>query len=1156
MPTPLQITITPRTTLRTTLPEEPVGAITSFDDLPEDFEASLQRRATEQQEMGDFYSAVGASGADPEDVLQGFAEAGGLSGNRLAEREADRIAARRTWIESLKPVASDIASGLVEAPRQIIGGARDAAQAAINGLGAVGDWLNVNVANLDAMVGLPPAPAKTQMPQLPDVKQAGTTTGGIVRDVAQFLTGFAGAGKLLGAAAGSGVGAAAVKGAMSDLAAFEAHEERLSDLIQKVPALANPVTEYLSRSGDEGELEGRLKRAVEGLGVGMAVEGLILGLRAIKAARAARTTENPTASAQSSAVKVAPEQREVMALDLLGDGAEGAPLVGLRGRRSSGPADDLGVPDDVAAQSLTDRGLTPLGNKEDGVFVNFARINTPVDVKRVISDTADAFKPEIDAARRGTRTNAETIADAAKLDAWDILRNKRQGAALNAEESLAARNLWEASGRKLLEVAEVASRNPSPENLFQFRKMLATHHAIQQEVIAARTETARALQSWRIPAGGPREQLAAIEDMVTKTGGLDVNAVFAARIAALKDIPNGLAALDAVVDKGVFAKSLDAVKEFWIMALLSGPKTHLVNMMSNTAIAGQQVIERALASRFSQILGTGDVPIGEAAAQAFGQMMAIRDAFRYAGKTFMSGESGYGMGKVELPFDRAISAGNFNLPNMSWLGSTVDTMGKIINLPGRALLAEDEFFKTIGYRGELAAQAFRMASREVADGKIAQAGMKSRIADIMANPPENMRISAADAAMYQTFTSPPGETVKAINQLEQAWSRSDASAGSKLAATLLRFTIPFRNTPSNILKYTFERTPLAPLSQRYRDAIAQGGAAADIARARMALGTATILLAADLALDGHLTGSGPDRNERGERDALMRSGWQPYSIKVGDRYFAFNRLDPIGFTLGIGADLAEAMQNTDLSEASSKEIQKAFAAAAFSIGNNVLNKSYMRGMSEFVTAVMEPERQGVRYTERLAGSFMPAGVAEATRFIDPYMRATDDIVSRIRSRTPVLSQDLPLLRDLWGRERPMRSGLGAAYDAISPVYSRREDVQPIDREMFEHGFYLLPPKKVSDDLAMQSRFMQLQGQAKPSELGDRKLMERYGDSNLLDTLNAVVTGTHKLSNDYRNLEETSEKRRFIMRIVSAYRKAARARVAEEFKAGAESDPEE
>ena len=109
---------------------------------------------------------------------------------------------------------------------------------------------------------------------LPNVPEGETVSGDIVRHVTQFLVGFLGPGKLavtkFAPAARLGTaGRAAVQGAVADFfSAFNEHEARLSDLLQEVPAIRNPVTEYLASNEDDGFIEGRLKNALEGARAG------------------------------------------------------------------------------------------------------------------------------------------------------------------------------------------------------------------------------------------------------------------------------------------------------------------------------------------------------------------------------------------------------------------------------------------------------------------------------------------------------------------------------------------------------------------------------------------------------------------------------------------------------------------------------------------------------------------------------------------------------------------------------------------------------------------------------------------------------------------------------------------------------------------------
>jgi len=95
------------------------------------------------------------------------------------------------------------------------------------------------------------------------------------------------------------------------------------------------------------------------------------------------------------------------------------------------------------------------------VEINFARINEPDDVQKVMDDMAQAFAPRIDAARRGVQTNEATqrLASDLGLTVGDLL-NRRKGQPFNAEQALAARQMMNASGEKLLEAARKAATLP------------------------------------------------------------------------------------------------------------------------------------------------------------------------------------------------------------------------------------------------------------------------------------------------------------------------------------------------------------------------------------------------------------------------------------------------------------------------------------------------------------------------------------------------------------------------------------------------------------------------------------------------------------------------------------------------------------------------
>ena len=180
------------------------------------------------------------------------------------------------------------------------------------------------------------------------------------------------------------------------------------------------------------------------------------------------------------------------------------------------------APDDASARDLEDtlnegelsseadriadatRGIDPQSNAQQGkVFVNHARIKEPGDVKNLIQTMADLDADAINAKRGGEKvTNKDMIKASSKefTELSDLIG--RDPGPMTAPQAIAARRILNASGEQLMGLAQsAADAAATTADLFNFRRAMIVHYAIQAEVIAARTETARALQSWSIFTG-------------------------------------------------------------------------------------------------------------------------------------------------------------------------------------------------------------------------------------------------------------------------------------------------------------------------------------------------------------------------------------------------------------------------------------------------------------------------------------------------------------------------------------------------------------------------------------------------------------------------------------------------------------------------------
>lgn len=750
------------------------------------------------------------------------------------------------------------------------------------------------------------------------------------------------------------------------------------------------------------------------------------------------------------------------------------------------------------------------------ININLNRIESGEEIKDTISKMAVLEKRNIDEARRGIIAQKETEKLADMLDMTpEKLLARRVGQTFNAEEALAARRLLVASASQVKELAEKAiSVNASDVDLLAFRRAMTVMAAIQQQVAGMTAEAGRALASFRILAKETGLATRAIREWLETAGGHEETRRMAEKMAAL-DNP---AQISKVVKKAWKATKFDVFLEAWINGLISNPVTHVVNFLSNMATNLVQLPERALAARIGKhLFREQNIASGEASAQLYGAVTGFMDGLQLAGKVLKEGmPSGEFATKLEIR-PRAISSEALEISGVP--GRAVDLMGEIITGPGKALTASDELWKSVGYRMELNAQALRMAMREGLEGE----ALGRRIQEILANPPESIRLAAINAANYQTFTQNAGPLA----------ARLMAAAKD---TPVLRLVLPFIRTPANIMKFTFERTPMAPLMRSVREDLMAGGARRDLALARISLGSMAMAVAGALNAAGILTGGGPSDPKL--REALRRTGWQPYSVKIGDTYYSYQRLEPLGTLLGMGATFAEIAGQAG--EVELDELASGLAAAA---GEVLISKTWLTGLANLIEAIKDPERYGRSYLQKFAGTLIPFTglVGQIERIDDPALRQTragreaafvglQSIINEIKSRIPGYSNNLPPIRNLWGEPIVLGGGLGP--DMISPIYTSAEKESPIDKEIIRLKMGLSMPSRQINGVELTAqeygRYVCLAGnELKVNGLGCK------------DALNNLVT-----SSKYQNKSDEA-KENAIRQTIGAYREAARNEVIKE-----------
>jgi hypothetical protein len=733
------------------------------------------------------------------------------------------------------------------------------------------------------------------------------------------------------------------------------------------------------------------------------------------------------------------------------EGARDQRLAVERSRQEGAPlADDIGQPatlDDTIANTppaLDPDEWNPATLKQVG-NVRVDKLDSPQEISRALKVSSD-ITGGFTAARRGKITQAETEALASDLGMTaDDLLARRKGQAFNAEEALSARRILAGSGNELVNLARRIQRmdNPGDDLLADFHRAMIRHTAIQEQVSGATAEAGRALAQFRMVANSKDAPARILAGFVGAGGGQKRLKDAAEAIITLERDP---ASLNRFIEAASKPSRKDKVIELWYNFLLSGPQTHAVNVLSNTMTSLSQIPEHAIAAGIGKIrsLAPGArkqiedrIPFTEVVARTTGLIQGMKEGMREAAYAFRTGEPRDFVTKVEAAAQKAISG----------------KKGEVIRLPSRFLTAEDELFKGMARRMELSGLAVREARKEGLRG----AEGKRRAAELLNNPTDEMWEASMDYGRYVTFQRPLGPHA------------------SKIAAftndlPIMKAVLPFIRTPTNLFKFAIERSPAAPLLREWRRDFVAGGAKRDLAVARATVGTGMGTLFAYLAAQGVITGSAP--RDKNKRALMMADGWQPYSVKIGDKYYSYQRLDPFALTIGAAADMATLGDGMS-------EGQKAKGAALVwaSIMGNLSNKTWLAGVSDLAAAIDDPERYGGNFIDRFAGSAtVPTGVAQVARTIDPTVREVDGTGEYIQSRLPGMSDDLMPKRDVWGRPIVKEGGIGP--DIMSPIWTSTEKADPATWEAIRLDAPITLPDDKKNELspAQLDRWRKLSGE--------------------------------------------------------------------------------
>ena len=497
----------------------------------------------------------------------------------------------------------------------------------------------------------------------------------------------------------------------------------------------------------------------------------------------------------------------------------------------------------------------------------------------------------------------------------------------------------------------------------------------------------------------------------------------------------------------------DKLYEFWQNSILSGPVTLLfVNPLGNAAnIALELGPQRQAEILIGKALRSKDAPTTASTAAGFRYANeAMPDAWKNARITFTTEQSQ--LGEYANKWDtgnQAIGRKVFGLD----LGFDV---GKAVRSPRNWLSATDQGFRTwlMNFHvADLATRAFDNANKEVGTTPT-EIERDAFIREAMKDDSE-FYAQAQEIASRELFQTKPG----LLGQMFLSARHSD----NPIARTLSRYLLPFVTTPANVIKTGARKTPFGtiPLVWNFVRGKYKGTEAGKAEGVRLAAEQAVgwgVLMAVASLMEGddddplkrpRITGTQQvsGRYRPGEREYEKRNE-PPMSVRIGDNWFSYRRLEPVATILATIVDMLNAGKSAQAGDWS-----KAGQRIANSLVGMFSDRTYLKTVGDIIDAVRDNN----------PGSYMKIATGTAAGFVPNIakttMRGFDPVIHDIRNRSPkgtfewletsgkrlaqmalpspaVIKQ--PVARyDVYGR--PLTKAGGAAENILSPFTRQRAD---------------------------------------------------------------------------------------------------------------------
>lgn len=513
------------------------------------------------------------------------------------------------------------------------------------------------------------------------------------------------------------------------------------------------------------------------------------------------------------------------------------------------------------------------------------------------------------------------------------------------------------------------------------------------------------------------------------------------------ELHNNLNEVYEQLGQQVTKTTLQKIDSWRYFAMLANPRTHIRNIVGNTAMATMQYgIKNKVAGAIEGVVSKFNPEIE--------RTHTIVPASSEV-KQFSKNDINNVLDRLGLTENKYNPKSRLENSMRTFKSDTMEnTVGKLFDLNDRALEAEDGWGLKAGYKKALAdyMTANKLTPENITDKQLAKA-----------------RNYAVEQAKEATFHQ-ENQLATLINQL---------SNKNKFAKYTTDAILPFKKTPMNIAKLGIEYSPVGLAKSAVYDTVQLRKGNITVNKyidnvSKGLTGTGIALVGYALAQSGILRASGSDDKEKADYDEAL--GNQTYSIKIGDNTYSLDWIAPSGIPLFIGAEIWEIMQSKNEIESKSTDDEKTYKQAINSAVNildgftNAMNPMTEMSMLSGLTSALQSYQQGssqmlakmgTNAVKSYVNQFVPTALGQIAKITDDYDRSTsttatgvlpkaiESTKNQIIAKIPGARQSLPKKTNIWGKEvkQPENIIRRALETAVLPYTRKSISTGKVDEEI-------------------------------------------------------------------------------------------------------------